>query len=65
MGRFPKGWHPETKSKYLSIKYLMIYAINWHPNLSVQKTHFGGPFGGFSKGWDPKLCQNIFLLIIC
>ena len=64
-GGSPGGWHPQTMSKYLSVKYLLISKKSRTLPWAVQKTdfwgvHLGGPWGvGI-----PKLCQNICLLNI-
>ena len=59
------GWHPQTMSKYLSVKYLLISKQTGTQVELFKKLIFGGPFGGVpGEGGTPKLCQNICLLNI-
>ena len=61
----PGGWHPQTMSNYLSVKYLLIskkVELYFEP---FKKLIFGGSIWGVpGGGGTPKLCQNICLLNI-
>ena len=54
------GWHPQTMSKYLFVKYLLISKQTGTQVELFKKLIFGGPRGDGT----PKLCHNICLLNI-
>ena len=53
-------WHPQTMSKYLSVKYLLISKQTGTQVDLFKKLIFWGSRGGGT----PKLCQNVCLLNI-
>ena len=52
----PRGWHPQTMSKYLSVKYLLISKKSRTLAWAIQKIDvLEGPFGGSPRrGWHPQ-----------
>ena len=64
----PGGWHPQTVSRYLSVKYLLVSKKNWHPKFRpFKKLIFGGSFEGVPGGGGafPNYVKIFFLFNIC
>ena len=58
----PRKGHPQTISKYLSVKYLFLSKKHWHPSLSHLKKKFKRVhFGGFQGGVAPPNYVEIFV----
>ena len=54
-----EGWHPQTMSKYFSVKYLLISKQTGTLSRAIEKidfwwVHLGGPQGG----WHPQTMSN-------
>ena len=58
------GWYPQTLSKCLPLKYLLISKNTGIVSLVVQKFGFwGSTLGGFPGGWHPQTMSKYLSVV--